>query len=147
MKIRALFLGLGLLFTSGSMACTCGGRSLEADYKDATAMVEGRVTGRKIKKYRLTLENREVYSFTYFVYTIRVKQVHKGQPGKLLRVATAREGTTCGMRFKMGRWYLVSAFPDERYGLYTSSCSTNIRRREMYFKQEIAALRKLAGKG
>lgn len=146
MKLRNVFSVLCLLLTSDIMACTCGGKSLEADYKRAIAVVEGRIVGRKIKTYQVTLPGGESNSYTYFEYKVRVKQVYKGQPGKYLYVATAREGATCGMPFKVGGWYLVSAFFDERYGQSTSRCDTNLNRKEFIYKQEIQALKELSKK-
>ncbi len=132
--ILCLFLSRPLL------ACTCfGAGDFETEYNEAQVVVEGKVTGRKIIRKRIS-NTGGTYRVTYLQYTIRPRKTYKGQPTQKVRVITAHRGATCGARFNVGRYYIVYGFQDDKLGLITSRCNRNVSKKSERYVKEIKLL-------
>jgi hypothetical protein len=140
MKTRYRFVVLLLLLSSELIACQCAGKiPFEEDYSQSASIVTGRVISRQVKTYHYNKDGVNE-KWTYFEYKIQVKQTYKGEPVKILWVTTARKTPACGMKFKIGKDYLIYAHHDERYGLYTSDCNRNFLSSDFRFEADLTVL-------
>jgi|GEM_PF-2772349 len=146
---RSLIILISTILSNNLLGCTCGGyQEMEYEIKESKAVFVGTVVGRKIKTFSGKLESGENYKYKYYEYKIKVSEFFKGQKEKIIKVATAKEGATCGMNFKLFKKYVVYAQEDKRYGLFTTICHRNIRKSNRkfdrhIFRDEVKGLKKL----
>jgi hypothetical protein len=138
--MKYCFVVVLLSMNTEALACLCEPVDFREEYNRAAIIATGRVMGWKTKTYRYSLPNGEHVEWTYREYRIRTRAVYKGGRVKTLRVATVWKDAACQMRFTLGRFYLVYALPDKRYGFYTSRCNRNLVRKDPRFVPELEAL-------
>ncbi|UZR96175.1 hypothetical protein [Chondrinema litorale] len=154
MKLKLIITSILFFASIDLFACSCGGgESMEEEINRSDIIFVGRVISRKVKTYTTDekLESGEYFKYKYFEFTILVSEQFKGEQRKVIKIATAKEGATCGMRFKLFKKYVVYGFAHERYGYFTDRCTRNLKKsnrkyEKHYFTDELKDLRKLTAK-
>ena len=140
MKLKFLIISILFFASIDLFACSCGGGEvMEEEMNRSDIVFVGRVISRKVKTYTTDekLESGKYLKYKYLEYSIIVSEQFKGEHRKVIKIATAKQGATCGMRFKLFKKYVVYAFDSERYGLWTDTCVGNIGNSVTKFKKKI----------
>lgn len=161
-----------LLFTSISgrlFACSCiGQRTVEEEVKHADAVVIGTVLSKqlitltdstilKMFPNDTTMRNSPMSKMTIARYDLLVQDIYKGKiTNDTLTIYTGLGGGDCGIRFEIGKKYIVYGenetyfgqvnndfnFPKAKNTFWTYNCL----RTTSYFQDEITEIEKFAKK-
>ena len=161
-----------LLFTSFSgrlSACSCiGERAVEEEVKHADAIVVGTVLSKQLVTLTdstilkmfpsdTTMRNSPMSKMTIARYDLLVQDIYKGKITKdTLTIFTGLGGGDCGIRFEIGKKYIVYGENETYFGQvnndfkFPKAINTfwtyNCLRTTSYFQDEITEIEKFATK-